>query len=151
MQVTVRFELPRDAVTIPIIRKLCGRSLEVVGAADDVVDDVELALTEACANVLKHVQQGEVYEVFVGFDEHRAFLDVIDQGVGFDPAALAPSGADDESGRGVLLMRELMDSVHFDSASGSGTTVHLEKKLAWKPDAAIYQLSAVPPGPPSAD
>ena len=38
MQVTVRFELPRDAVTIPIIRRLCGRSLDVVGADESVID-----------------------------------------------------------------------------------------------------------------
>ena len=35
-----------------------------------------------------------------------------------------------------------MDSVHFDTASGSGTTVHLEKELAWKPDAAIHLLTS---------
>ena len=35
-----------------------------------------------------------------------------------------------------------MDSVHFDSASGSGTTVHLEKELAWKPGAAMHLLTA---------
>jgi serine/threonine-protein kinase RsbW len=140
VQVTVRFELPRDAVTIPILRRLCGRSLEVVGADDAVISDVELALTEACANVLKHVESGEVYEVLVGFDESRAFLDVVDHGAGFDPEAVATPGPDDESGRGLQLMKELMDSVHFDSASGSGTTVHLEKELAWKPDAAIHQL-----------
>lgn len=142
MQVTVRFELPRDAVTIPILRRLCGRSLEVVGADDTVIGDVELALTEACANVLKHVQSGEVYEVLVGFDESRAFLDVVDHGGGFDPDEISPPGPDDESGRGLQLMQELMDSVHFDSASGSGTTVHLEKELAWKPGAAMHQLTA---------
>ena len=139
----MKFELPRDAVTIPILRRLCGRSLQVVGATDAVIDDVELALTEACANVLKHVDQGSVYEVTVGFDEVRAFLDVVDNGPGFDPDAIAEANPDDETGRGLALMRELMDSVHFDTASGFGTTVHLEKNLVWKPDAAIHQL-----GPP---
>lgn len=141
MQVTVRFELPRDAVTIPILRKLCARSLEVVGADDAVIDDVALALTEACANVLKHVQTGDVFEVLVGFDEARAFLDVIDHGAGFDPELISDPGPDDESGRGLKLMKELMDSVHFDTASGSGTTVHLEKALTWKADAAIHQIA----------
>jgi serine/threonine-protein kinase RsbW len=141
VQVTVKFELPRDAVTIPILRRLCGRSLEVVGATEAVIDDVELALTEACANVLKHVDEGSVYEVTVGFDEARAFLDVVDHGPGFDPTTINTPGPEDESGRGLALMRELMDSVHFDSADEFGTTVHLEKNLEWKPDAAIHQLS----------
>jgi serine/threonine-protein kinase RsbW len=140
VQVSVRFELPRDAKAIPIMRRLCGQSLAVVGAEDGVVADVELALTEACANVLKHVQSGEVYEVLVGFDDERAFLDVIDHGPGFDPDSVLAPTPDAESGRGLQLMRELMDSVHFDSASGSGMTVHLEKRLAWKPDAPIHEL-----------
>jgi serine/threonine-protein kinase RsbW len=145
VQVTVKFELPRDAVTIPVLRKLCGRSLEVVGAEQSVIDDVELALTEACANVLKHTAAGAVYQVLVGFDENRAFLDVIDDGPGFDPQNVTTPNPDDESGRGLQLMRELMDSVHFDSASGSGTTVHLEKELVWKPGAVIHQLSPEAP------
>jgi serine/threonine-protein kinase RsbW len=148
VQVTVRFELPRDAVTIPILRRLCGRALSVVGAEDGVVEDVELALTEACANVLKHAKTGEVYEVVVGFDEKLAFLDVIDHGAGFDPQEIVDSGPEDESGRGLQLMRELMDSVRFDSASGSGTRVHLEKRLSWKPDAPIHQLSTEQSGSP---
>jgi serine/threonine-protein kinase RsbW len=142
VQVTVRFELPRDAVTIPILRRLCGSSLAVVGADDEIVQDVELALTEACANVLKHAETGTVYEVIVGFDEHRAFLDVVDHGAGFDPTKIVSPEPDDETGRGLQLMRELMDSVRFDSASGSGTTVHLEKNLSWKPDAVIHQLGS---------
>jgi serine/threonine-protein kinase RsbW len=141
VQVTVRFELPRDAVTIPILRRLCGGALEVVGAEASVIEDVELALTEACANVLKHVEGGAVYEVLVGFDEQRAFLDVVDHGPGFDPSTVDTAVPDDESGRGLQLMRELMDSVRFDSASGAGTTVHLEKKLTWKPGAIIHQLA----------
>jgi serine/threonine-protein kinase RsbW len=126
------------------MRRLCGQSLAVVGAEDAVVADVQLALTEACANVLKHVEAGEVYEVHVGFDDERAFLDVIDHGPGFDPEAVAAPTPDAESGRGLQLMRELMDSVYFDSASGSGLTVHLEKRLAWKPDAPIHELVTRP-------
>jgi serine/threonine-protein kinase RsbW len=56
-------------------------------------------------------------------------------------------GPDDESGRGLQLMRSLMDSVHFDSATGSGTTVHLEKTLSWTEDAAMHQLAARSPTP----
>ena len=137
----MKIELPRDAVTIPILRRLCGKSLEVVGATQSVIDDVELALTEACANVLRHVEQDSVYEVTVGFDEVRAFLDVVDHGPGFDPDSIGPPSPDDESGRGLALMRELMDSVHFDSADDYGTKVHLEKQLSWKPGAVIHQLA----------
>jgi serine/threonine-protein kinase RsbW len=144
VQVTVHLELPRDAQTIPVLRRLCGRSLEVVGANPDIIDDVALALTEACANVLHHVEDGGSFEVIVGFDEQHAFVDVTDRGEGFDPEELEAPSLDDESGRGVHLMRQLMDSVYFDSASGSGTTVHLEKQLVWQPGAPMERLSTEP-------
>ena len=60
MQVTVRFELPRDAVTIPILRRLCGRSLEVVGADDEVISDVELALREYCRGGAEQSTAGDI-------------------------------------------------------------------------------------------
>jgi anti-sigma regulatory factor (Ser/Thr protein kinase) len=141
VQVTVRLELPRDAATIPVLRRLCGRSLEVVGAEPAVIEDLQLALTEACANVLEHVENGASFEVRVGFDEHVAFLDVIDSGGGFDPTQILTPGPEDEGGRGLQLMRGLMDSVRFDSVSGSGTTVHLEKRMAWTEDAVIHELT----------
>ena len=141
MQVTVHLELPRDAETIPVLRRLCGRSLEVVGAEPEIIEDVALALTEACANVLRHVEEGSSFEVLVGFDEEHAFVDVTDRGAGFDPDDLAPPSPDDETGRGVHLMRQLMDSVQFDSVSGSGTRVHLEKQLAWRPGAPMERLT----------
>jgi serine/threonine-protein kinase RsbW len=145
VQVSVRFELPRDTATIPVLRRLCGRSLEVVGAEPAVIEDLQLALTEACANVLEHAEDGTSFEVRVGFDENRAFLDVIDSGGGFDPDEILTPGPDDEGGRGLQLMRSLMDSVHFDSATGSGTTVHLEKRLTWTEDAVIHQLASDAP------
>lgn len=132
-----------------MLRRLCGRSLEVVGAEPEVIEDVALALTEACANVLRHVEDGSAYEVLLGFDEQRAFVDVVDRGGGFDPDEVGPADPEDESGRGLHLMRQLMDSVSFDSASGSGTTVHLEKRLEWKQGAAMERLvkdGAVPTG-----
>ena len=69
----------------------------------DIVSDVEIALSEACANVLRHAKIGDAYEVRAGFDQERAFLEIIDQGEGFDPdTPPARRLSDDaESGRGV--------------------------------------------------
>jgi serine/threonine-protein kinase RsbW len=141
VQVSVRLELPRDEMTIPVIRRLCGQSLRVVGVRRAVIEDVELALTEACANVLRHAEVGSNYEVTVGFDEERAFIEVADRGPGFDPQAVNEPAPEDESGRGLQLMKELMDSVRFDSATDSGTTVRLEKRLEWLPGAPMERLA----------
>jgi serine/threonine-protein kinase RsbW len=142
VQVNVRLSLPRDELSIPVLRRICTQALDVLGVEDSVASDVELALTEACANVLRHVRQDSAYEVTVGFDEERAFMEVVDQGTGFDPSIVPEPELEDESGRGLHLMRELMDSVHFESVRGSGMTVLLEKQLAWRDDAAMPRLAA---------
>ena len=59
-------------------------------------------------------------------------VQVSDTGRGFDTEAADPVvvGATDlyrESGRGFLMMRQLMDAVEVESASGRGTTVRMEK------------------------
>jgi serine/threonine-protein kinase RsbW len=143
VQVSFQLSLPRDEASVPLTRRLIAQALAVVGVEADTVSDVEIALTEACANVLRHAKTGDAYEVRAGFDEQRAFLEIIDEGEGFDPDAQLSSGAvgeESESGRGVLLMRALMDKVRFESRTGDGNSVILEKHLSWRPDSAVGQF-----------
>ncbi len=140
MQVSFHLSLPRDEASVPLTRRLIAQSLEVVGVEPDTVSDVEIALSEACANVLRHAKTGDAYEVRAGFDEHRAFLEIIDQGEGYDDVEHADADPDAESGRGVTLMKALMDKVRFESRAGDGSRVILEKRLQWKPGSAVEQL-----------
>jgi serine/threonine-protein kinase RsbW len=132
-------------------RRLIGQALRVVGVEPDTVSDVEIALSEACANVLRHVQVGDAYEVRAGFDQQCAFLEIIDQGGGFNETA-SPPDDDSESGRGVALMRALMDEVQFETHVGDGSSVKLEKRLRFLPNSPIQQLgSAAPTAAPTAE
>lgn len=140
MEIRLRLSLPRDEVSIPVVRRLCAQAMATLGAEPDVIDDVQLALTEACANVLRHAADGLGYDVAVGFDEDKAWLDVHDRGPGFDASAVSSSQHEAESGRGLEIMRAVMDKVSFDSGIDRGTTVHLEKQLRWRPGAPIEQL-----------
>lgn len=140
MQVSFHLALPRDEASVPVTRRLIANALEIVGVDPDTISDVEIALSEACSNVLRHTQAGDSYEVHAGFDENRAFLRVVDQGPGFDAAAGTVAADDSESGRGVLLMKALMDVVRFESRSGDGTSVILEKELTYLPGSPVEQL-----------
>jgi serine/threonine-protein kinase RsbW len=144
VQVSFQLSLPRDEASVPLTRRLIAQALEIVGVEADTISDVEIALSEACANVLRHAKTGDLYEVRAGFNEDRAFLEIIDQGEGFDPDTKAPEGQlvgdEAESGRGVMLMRALMDKVRFESRQGDGNIVILEKRLQWRSDAPIEHL-----------
>ena len=55
------------------------------------------------------------------------------------PAAEAEPSAED--GRGIQLMRALVDEVTFTSRPQVGTVVHLEKQLTWVDGAVIQRLT----------
>ncbi len=135
MEIKFNLSLPRDEISIPIVRRICTKSLTVLGVARECIGDVELALAEACANVLLHARDNDEYDVSVDLDDQVAVIEVIDRGGGFDVTTADTNGVDGtaEHGRGIVLMRALMDQVQFHPLGGPhpGTRVHLEKRLAW--------------------
>jgi serine/threonine-protein kinase RsbW len=133
MEITLALNLPRDEMSVPVARRIVDASLRTVGVEDPCVDDVTLALTEACTNVLKHSGPGDEYEVRVRLDDAVCSIEVADVGRGFDFTALSSDTAehDAERGRGVQLMRMLVDRVSFESKPQTGSVVHLEKRLEY--------------------
>jgi serine/threonine-protein kinase RsbW len=69
--------------------------------------------------------------VEIELTDHRCEIRVIDTGHGFDFEVLGRSEAETtaEGGRGIQLMRALVDSIKFTSEPESGTVVHLVKDL----------------------
>jgi serine/threonine-protein kinase RsbW len=157
VEIKLTLALPRDGLSVPVVRKVLSNSLSALGVDRDVVHDIELALTEACTNVLDHVAEGEEYEVSAGISGGECIIEVIDTGGGFDDGAhgFEEAAASAESGRGIQLMRALVDRVKFVSKPGDGTVVHLEKRLSWADGSPIARLTEGRPptenGPWSSD
>ena len=148
MEIKLTLALPRDEYSVPVVRRLLHQCMEVLGVRPDVTADIELALTEACTNVLDHSGQGDDYEVSAGIDGDQCVLEVIDRGGGFDGSmqGLAGAAGDAESGRGIQLMRALVDRVEFTSRPSRGTVVHLERALEWVEGSVIQKWTAEEPG-----
>lgn len=103
------------------------------GFAGSVVHEVELALTEALSNVVRHAyrgQPGEPIELFLAIDEHALRLEVCDAAVPpFDPSTVPapdPHRAG-PGGYGLMLIETLMDEVERDFRDGCGTRLSLVK------------------------
>ena len=131
MEITLALNLPRDEMSVPVARRIVDTSMRSVGVADECVDDVTLALTEACTNVLKHSGPGDEYEVRVRLADDVCSIEVADIGRGFDFESLQGGDApmEAERGRGVQLMKQLVDRVRFASKPQAGSIVHMEKHL----------------------
>lgn len=133
MEITLALNLPRDEMSVPVARRIVDTSMRSVGVEAGCVDDVTLALTEACTNVLKHSGPGDEYEVRVRLTDDVCAIEVADIGRGFDFDTLTVDDAPDEAerGRGVQLMKLLVDRVRFHSKPQAGSIVHMEKQLAY--------------------
>lgn len=138
--------LPRDNATVPLVRHILRHTLTEFGVTAACIGDVELAVTEAAANVIEHSDGDSQYEIAVSVDEERCRIRVVDGSSDFDgtggptefPTGLA------EQGRGLLLMQALMDSIKFEVVPEQGTVVQLVKLLEF--DRAPLQPAApVPP------
>ncbi len=143
MEFKLTLALPRDNHSVPIARRVLKNSLDVLGVRREVVSDIELALTEACTNVLDHAGEADEYEVSAGIDGRMCVIEVVDRGDGFDGSitGLADAEPHAEDGRGIQLMRALVDKVTFTSRPAVGTVVHLEKELEWLADAPVKKLT----------
>ncbi len=130
MEINLALQLPRDELSIPLVRHLCRQALREVGVQPECSSDIEVALSEACTNALRHSGPGEEYEVHVVLHERHCLITVEDTGLGFDGQSV-PSDPSAERGRGIELMHALVDKVDFVSSPQAGTVVHLEKELVF--------------------
>lgn len=139
MEIKLTLALPRDEISVPVVRSLLKQSMQVLGVQDECIEDIELALTEACTNALEHSVAGTEYEVSAGIRGDQCIIEVVDRGPGFDASEQGRGDADSsaEDGRGIQLMRSLVDTVEFTSHARRGSTVHLEKTLQWREGSVI--------------
>ena len=137
MELSLALTLPRDEQTVPVARHIVRNAMDQVGVEETCVYDVELALSEACTNVLLHSGPGDQYVVRLDLGDRLGMIRVIDVGHGFDSARLQAEDPlpQDERGRGLGLMQAMVDRVDLTSRSEAGTIVTLEKALTYRDEA----------------
>lgn len=131
MRMSVRLNLPREADSVPAVRRLLRCALAILHVDKQSGSDLEIALTEACANVVKHAAGAEKFEVMLDVADDHCAIDVLDNGAGFDAAAIetATPGTDSERGRGLYLIRALSENVRMQSTPRRGCLIHFEKSF----------------------
>lgn len=129
MLVRMELALPRDARYVGVMRNVIGGVLTDLGAPEDATEDIQLALTEACANAVRHAVGTAEYSVRLGVSADAVEIEIIDMGPGFRPPE--PGDRPDlssESGRGLLLIDALVDDCEF-TREGDDNRVRLVKRF----------------------
>jgi serine/threonine-protein kinase RsbW len=142
VEIRYSLRLPRDVVTVPLVRTICRDAMHRLGVTPDCQGDVALALSEACANVVQHAGGENEYEVVIEFTGGTCHIRVLDSGRGIDlrDSSRTETLLDQDSGRGIVLMRLLVDRIAFESKPEEGTMVHLQKRLELEEGAVLTAL-----------
>jgi len=116
------------------IEKLAAEAATVAGFSQEEQDSLAIAVTELANNAVIHGNKRDpAKKVFVNIDvvDAEVRMTIRDQGKGFNPDTLSnpldPENLLRESGRGVFIVRALMDEVSYDFSHG-GSQVTIVKK-----------------------
>ena len=130
---------PKVELTLPVMENMelaATKTAEVVaksmGLDEMKTAEINMALIEACINAFEHSETKE--DIFIHFiiSDEKLTIKVIDKGVGFDASSIELPNIDKKiteerkRGWGLMLIKELMDKVDYES-DNTGTTLTMTK------------------------
>lgn len=131
--VKISLTLPGIPEFVSVARLTLSGIANKMGFTVDAIEDLKVAVSEACTNAMKHgcrIAQ-DSYNVDYIVNGDRLIIDVCDKGIGFDFEALEAPDFDNpkENGLGLYIIKTLMDEVEVKSLENSGTIVRMIKQL----------------------
>jgi serine/threonine-protein kinase RsbW len=108
------------------------------GDREELAYHINVVLTESTANAMLHgntANPDEEIRISIGIDDECLRIRVYDHGQGFDINALPPpdENALDDHGRGIHIIRCLMDKVSYRKVEGGGNVLEMVKRLSRPP------------------
>jgi serine/threonine-protein kinase RsbW len=142
----VELRIPRQAEFVRVARLAACALAHQLGFTLDIVEDIKLAVGEACTNAVEHAllqpsgpgsglaPAGD--DIIVRFLTHpdQLTVEVLDRGQGFDPDRAEDLAPDEDTigGLGLMVIRQIMDEVHIECRPDTGTCVRMTKYRARK-------------------
>jgi serine/threonine-protein kinase RsbW len=132
----LKMTIPGRYARVAEVCETCADMAREAGLDDDTVFHIEMAVDEACTNIIKHAYGGEdkgEIEVLCCVDDDKLVVTLHDHGQEFDPNRVPPpkvSGDVEDiavGGLGLYFMRKLMDEVHFEFDPRDGNTLTMVK------------------------
>jgi serine/threonine-protein kinase RsbW len=117
----VRLTLPARAENVAVVRHMLGAFGASVYLPDELIEDLRLAVTEACTNVVRHAYPAGypgAVEISIEPRDERVRIVVADAGRG-----IGTSTDTSGPGLGLPLIAAIADTVDLQSAPGGGCRV----------------------------
>ncbi len=102
----------------------------------DEIEDLKIAVTEACTNAVVHAYKGKVGEIVVRCFPAKNVItvEVSDRGVGFNPKTVVPGakgkGKTPSLGLGLTFIKSVTNDLKIKSVPKKGTSLTFRKKHA---------------------
>ncbi len=131
-------QVPSSTENLAMIREIVSNIGTQAGLESADIAKLELAVDEACANVIEHAYGHDATKEVViraTFDDETLRIEVEDTGRGFDPGAIKPEEVEKliherkTGGLGMRLMKTLMDEIHYDIEPGQKNKLRMVKRL----------------------
>jgi anti-sigma regulatory factor (Ser/Thr protein kinase) len=123
---------------VPVATECVAAIGRAAGLEDQVLYQIQLAVDEACANIVEHayhdLEAGDM-ELVCSLGDGAFTVRVRDWGRGFDPNSVevpnvgAPLEERSLGGLGLFLVRQMMDSVQFRFDAERGNELVMVKRL----------------------
>ncbi|HWK29479.1 MAG TPA: ATP-binding protein [Solirubrobacter sp.] len=123
----VRLTLPARPENVAVVRHVLGAFAEALRLPDELVEDLRLAVTEACTNVVRHAYPaGQTGPVEISIEPLDALVRVVvaDQGRGIGTSSDAAG-----PGLGLPLITAVADDVELLPVPGGGSRVAMTFSL----------------------
>ena len=131
-----RIIIPSSLEYLREVEEYVEERLKQKKLSQDLLADIAISVTEVVTNAVCHGNQNDSRKkVYVSVEVHprQVVVSVADEGTGFDPAQL-PNPTEEENllkdaGRGIFIVKSLMDEVKFEAGPKGGTTITLVKNF----------------------
>jgi serine/threonine-protein kinase RsbW len=138
-------QTPGHGSYLAYIRAVVGDLARKVGFDEEEVAKIEMAVDEACSNVVRHAyspdkkwcwqQRDPEIRLDIHVEGSRLIIEINDHGQRFDFANYHPATMEDHlremkpGGYGILIMRNFMDEVQYSTNDQTGNTLRMVKYL----------------------
>ncbi len=119
--------IPSSTRFLEDVREFVTLHAEEAGFPDQIVEQLKMAVDEACTNVIEHAYEGQSeqpIDISVSIQADKLTIRIRDKGRQFDqkayrePNLIEYAKTRKSGGFGVLIMRKLMDEVVWRTAGG---------------------------------
>jgi len=134
---SIRYELviPSELDRIQEVEKFTDQVVAPLNLSNEERDSVAIAVTETANNAIIHGNKKDPKKsvtIHYLIEDKILRIQIKDQGPGFDPETIddprAPENLLKERGRGIFIIKTLMNDVHFEYC-GDGMQITLVKNL----------------------